>query len=251
MPGVTEPVASRPARPPFRRRRALLLLVLAALALLPLLAEGVHAMLLRLVLAAQNLAAHHPGLAALAVLVFAALSAMLAFVSSAALAPFMSHVWGTVAAFLLLWVGWLLGGVLSYGIGRYLGRPVVARLIPEHRLARYEEQVSRHTPFGLLLLLQLALPSEIPGYLLGLVRCAFPRYVLALALAELPYALATVYLGWGVVERRISLILAVGAGTLLLSLGAFYALHRRLPPSPPRPSPEAAGARSGSAGASR
>ena len=36
----------------------------------------------------------------------------------------------------------------------------------------------------MILLLQLAVPSEIPGYVLGSLRYRFPAYFLALALAE-------------------------------------------------------------------
>jgi uncharacterized membrane protein YdjX (TVP38/TMEM64 family) len=205
-----------------------LLLVLGLLLLIGLLAEDVHHAILRIAQAVQDVASDHPVWAIVMVLLFAALSAMLAFVSSAVIAPFVANTWGTPLACLLLWAGWLLGGVLSYTVGRYLGRPVIRQLASPSLLARYEERISRRTPFGMVLLFQLALPSEIPGYLLGLVRYRFARYVLSLGLAELPYAVATVFLGTGIVERRVTLVLAVGSAAALLSAWTYYALHRRL-----------------------
>lgn len=209
-------------------RRILLVLLLGALIALSMFAETVHGDILRVGDALQAVAADHPALAVLAALLFSALSAMLAFVSSAVIAPFMTSTWGTARAGLLLWAGWLLGGAVSYAVGRYLGRPVIQRLASPGLLARYEDQISHHTPFGLVLLFQLALPSEIPGYLLGMVRYRFPKYFLSLALAELPFAAATVFLGAGVMQRQVTLVLSVGFATLMLSAWTYHTLHRRL-----------------------
>ena len=49
-----------------------------------------------------------------------------------------------------------------------------------------------------------------------------------LGLAELPYAVATVYLGASVLERRIPVLLGLGAAVALFSTWAFYTLHKRL-----------------------
>jgi uncharacterized membrane protein YdjX (TVP38/TMEM64 family) len=209
-------------------RRVLLLALVAFLIAMAVFINGVHAVLLNLLGAVQSLAADHPVAAALLALLFAAASAMLVFFSTTAIAPFLVYTWGPTTAFLLLWCGWLLGGICSYAIGRFLGRPVVQRLASPRLLASYEQWISTRMAFGLVVLFQLALPSEVPGYLLGLVRYAFPRYLLALSLAELPYAVATVLLGAGVVERRLGLLLPVGAAAALLSVGAFSLLHRRL-----------------------
>jgi uncharacterized membrane protein YdjX (TVP38/TMEM64 family) len=206
----------------------LLVLLLAGLVALAMFAEGVHATFLRLAATIEVASTRHPIWAVVAALLFAALSAMLAFVSSATIAPFMATTWGTTIAALLLWAGWLVGGAVSYAIGRYLGRPVIQRLASPDLLARYEERISLQTPFGLVLLFQLALPSEIPGYLLGMMRYSLPKYLACLALCELPYALATATLGAGVMQRRVSLVVGVGVGLGALSAWTYYQLHRRL-----------------------
>ena len=99
------------------------------------------------------------------------------------------------------------------------------RLLAQHReaLRRLESRIPDNAPLWLITLLQLALPSEIPGYVLGLVRYRFFIYVLALGLAELPYTLATVYLGASFVSGRIGSILIAGALIAMLSVLAFYA----------------------------
>ena len=137
------------------------------------------------------------------------------------------YTWGEPLSLLLLWTGWALGGICSYGIGRSFGRQVVTALTSGAALA-YGDQASRNAPFGLVLLFPLGLPSEVPGYVLGLVRYDFAKYVLAAGLAELPYAVATVYLGASVLERRIPVLLGLGAAVTLFSTWAFYTLHKRL-----------------------
>ena len=142
--------------------------------------------------------------------------------------PVAVYTWGQATSILLLWFGWMLGGVFAYGIARLLGHTVVRWLTAEAGLKRLESRISRSTPFSLVLLLQLALPSEIPGYLLGLVRYPLFRYLAALALAELPYAIATVLLGASFLERRSYLLLALGLVLVAGSLFAFQRLRGRL-----------------------
>ncbi|HEY6507305.1 MAG TPA: VTT domain-containing protein, partial [Vicinamibacterales bacterium] len=175
----------------------------------------------------QAMEAAHPVWAVAAVLIFAALSAMLAFVSAAVIAPFMVATWGAPLACFLLWVGWLLGGALAYTVGRTAGRPAIVRLLSPEHLARYEEFVSSRAPFGLVLLFQLALPSEVPGYLLGLARYPFGLYFLSLSLGELPYAVGTIYLGAGVMDGRLAQAAGVGLAVALLSAWAYRTLHKK------------------------
>ncbi|MFN8646528.1 MAG: VTT domain-containing protein [Gemmatimonadales bacterium] len=227
MPSSLLPTGQR-GHHPLRSRRVLLVAVLAGLLALVLFAEQARGPMLRLAVTIQGMAAAHPLPAMVLVVLFAAASAMLAFVSTAAIAPFLAATFGAPLAGLLLWSGWLLGGVVAYTIGRTLGRPVIHRLVSPTQLARYEEFVSHRAPFGLVLLFQLALPSEIPGYLLGMVHYSFPRYLLSLAIAELPWALVTVYLGAGVMERQVGLVAGIGAVAVAASTLTYWLLHRRL-----------------------
>ena len=68
--------------------------------------------------------AHPVGGAVLFVLLSAA-SAWLAFFSSALLVPVAVYSWGRTVTIVLLWLGWMLGGVCAYGMGRVFGRPLV------------------------------------------------------------------------------------------------------------------------------
>ena len=155
----------------------------------------------------------------------AMLSAMLAFFSSALVVPVGLSAWGPFACSALLWTGWFLGGIASFAVGRFLGDTVAPGLLGSRRIASFREQLNGRTRFLHVLLLQAALPSEIPGYVLGIARYPFHRYFAALALTELPYALGTIYLGQSFLARRSVLLLALGLVAIVFS-ATFYRLFR-------------------------
>jgi len=191
-------------------------------------ADSLHAVLVSLTDRVTPLMQSRPALGAMLFILVSALSAMVAFFSSAVLVPVAVQVWGLWGTIGLLWLGWIVGGILAYSLARTAGRPLVARLVKAELLERYESRVSDHAPLGLVILFQLGLPSEIPGYLLGLARYAPQRYLLALAIAELPWAIVTVLLGTTLMERRVPVLIAVGTVAATLSGLAFVALTRRL-----------------------
>ena len=216
------------ARSPSAGQRALVVALLIALLAVVASSRQLHGWLVSFLPAAEGLIRDRPVLGVTVFVLFAALSAMLAFVSSAVIVPVGVYVWGKGISMMLLLIGWVLGGVFAYAVSRFLGRPVVRALTSVPVLERYTDRFSRTAPFGLVLLFQAAMPSEIPGYLLGLVRYDFWKYLLALTLTEIPYSAATIYLGAGFVERRIWLLVGVGAVMAVFSGTALHLLHRRL-----------------------
>lgn len=209
-------------------KRAAILLALCAILAGIASSSDLHEALLGVLAVTEDIIGQHPLAGAAAFVVLAAISAMFTFVSIAVIVPAAVFAWGPAASIGLLWLGWILGGATTYGIGKVFGRPVVRWLTAGEALRRLESRIPDDAPLWLITLLQLALPSEIPGYVLGLVRYPFSRYILALALAELPYTFATVYLGASFVEGRVGLILITGALIALLSLVTFHALRRTM-----------------------
>ena len=153
-------------------------------------------------------------------------SAMVAFFSSAVIAPVAIYAWGKAATFALLWLGWLLGGILSFCIGRFLGRSVVGMIIDEEKIAGWERELGTRARFTHILAFQAVVPSEIPGYLLGILRYRFSWYLLALAVTELPYAAATVYLGESFLEGDSLVFVLVGVAVITLGITLFRLISR-------------------------
>lgn len=207
------------------------MLVLVGMAALLVLSDTLHAALMGLLGLTERAIAVHPLAGAACFVAFAALSGALAFFSSAILVPVAVHAWGPAVAVLLLWLGWIVGGVGTYAFGRYLGRPIAGHVAPRG-LARYERVITRDAPFGLVALFQLAAPSELPGYFLGVVRYSFPRYIAVVAAGELPYAIGTVILGDSFLERRVLPFVLLGALAVALSAWTYARLRRRLVGAP-------------------
>jgi uncharacterized membrane protein YdjX (TVP38/TMEM64 family) len=194
---------------------------------------ALHDLLVRVFAAAGSYFAAYPRAGMAAFVGLAALSALLAFFSSAPLVPVGVVTWGSPTTAVLLALGWTLGGVMGYAAARWLGRAVLVRFVAVDVLAPYERRLRRDTPFGLALLFQLALPSEIPGVVLGLARYSLPKYLAILALVEGPYAVATVWLGREFVARRVWPFLLVGAVIVGVGVVAMAAFRRRLAEHPP------------------
>ncbi len=105
----------------------------------------------------------HPGWGVVAFVILAALSAMLAFFSSVVVVPVAAHQWGDVTTVVLLWVGWLLGGASAYAIGRFLGARVVRRLVSAAHVRYYEDRMTAHAPFWMILRSSWPFPRRSPG----------------------------------------------------------------------------------------
>jgi uncharacterized membrane protein YdjX (TVP38/TMEM64 family) len=212
---------------PLWRRAALLLALCIILAVVASSAQ-LHAALIQVLSSVNDVIGAHPIAGTLLFVLLAAVSAMFAFVSVAVVTPALVFAWGEPLTLLLLWTGWILGGVGTYCVGRYFGRPTVSWLSKGQGLQRFEHRIQRNAPFWTVVLLQLALPSEIPGYLLGLARYPFRTYALALGLAELPYSFATVHLGGSLLQHSGNVVLITGVAIAALSIVALYTLRHMM-----------------------
>ncbi|MFC5576877.1 TVP38/TMEM64 family protein [Lysobacter niabensis] len=209
-------------------RRALGALLLCTLAVLLLSIDELFALLQQLLVAAEPQIAAHPVGGPLLFVALSALSAMLAFFSSALLVPVAVYHWGRLATMLMLWLGWMLGGACAYALGRFLGRPMVRGLSSARIADFYLRRLPAQIDFPVALLVQLAMPSELPGYLFGTLRVSFRRYLLVLALVEAPFAAGTVLLGDSLIQREGGAMLVLVVIGACISLLAVYRLHRKL-----------------------
>lgn len=192
------------------RKRLALLLVLVVIATLVAASGPLHHAVLEMIASAEPVIQHHVVAGAIVFVALSALSAIVFFFSTAVITPVAVEAFGPLVALLLLWLGWVLGGITAYAIGRRFGRRVVSWFVDPVRLRDYERRARHLVSFRHVLLFQLAVPSEIPGYVLGLAGCRFRTFVLAMALGELPFAIGAVYLGESFLERNYLLLLAIG-----------------------------------------
>jgi uncharacterized membrane protein YdjX (TVP38/TMEM64 family) len=224
----SERVRTKTARGRIRQRRLVGLALLLLAAVVVAASSRLHGAAEAAVELVGAVIQQHPAWGVFAFVMLAALSAMLAFFSSVVVVPVAAHHWGQGTTVALLWVGWLAGGAASYAIGRFLGSRVARLLVSAGHITYYEDRLSTRAPFWMILLLQLAVPSEIPGYVLGSLRYRFLAYFLALALAELPFAIGAVVLSSGFLDRRYGVMALVGVAGLGILAWAIRRLRREL-----------------------
>lgn len=161
-------------------------------------------------------------------LLLAILSSLISPFSSVPLIPLAIAIFGNVVTFCLLIIGWMIGSIAAYFIGYSVGHHFFRTFFSFEKLERYRRRFSEHAQFVLVLLFRLAVPAEITGYTLGIVRYSFRKYVLAVFLSELPFALISVYSGWALLEKNfgyLALILSLG---LLFVTVLSYFFHKEL-----------------------
>jgi uncharacterized membrane protein YdjX (TVP38/TMEM64 family) len=220
--------------PRVRGRRLALSLGAVGLLVAAATSDPVHHAAIRALDAAEGVIHDHEvaGMALFAGL--SAASAIAFFFSSAVLVPVAVQAWGAEATFALLWGAWLAGAAVTYWLGRHPGRRLLGWLAPGSAVAAYETTISRHAGFLSIVLFQLAVPSEIPGWVLGALRYPFGKFLAAFAIAELPFAAGTVYLGEAFLRRQRAVLVGVALGGIALSAAALYFLRRRLDRRRPR-----------------
>lgn len=233
---ISSPARQRPPGPgseagtsPSTGRRALVAVVVLGALVAVATWDPLFGAFATLVAAVEPVFASHPVVGALLFVVLSAVSALLAFFSTGALVPVALGVWGPVGTGLLLWLGWTLGGIGTYTVGRWIGRPVAVRLNRAEEADRLLARIPHDAPIWLIAILQIALQSELSGLVLGMARYPFGRYLTALLLAEVVFAGLTVTAAMGLVERHTGVLVGAGAVLAVVAVGAFSLLRTRLP----------------------
>jgi uncharacterized membrane protein YdjX (TVP38/TMEM64 family) len=199
------------------RRRLVLLVVLVVAATVVTATDPVHQAMLSIVASMEPIIREHAIAGAILFVLLSALSAIAFFFSTAVITPVAVEAFGPITTLFLLWLGWILGGLAAYAIGRRFGRRVAGWFVDPLHLRDYERRARRLASLGHVLLFQLAVPSEIPGYVLGLAGCRFRTFLAAMALGELPFAIAAVYLGESFLDRNYLMFLAIGISGVAFS----------------------------------
>lgn len=139
---------------------------------------------------------------------FAFLSVLLGPLSSAPVVPFAIVLWGKVVTFFLMLIGWMLGAIVSYGVGMYAGYPLVAHVLGKRRLDDWLRRISRQATFVLALMFRLALPAET-GYVFGLIRYPFLSFLAVSLIVEIPVGLGLIFVGDAFVTQNLPLLISL------------------------------------------
>lgn len=140
----------------------------------------------------NKLVIYNEYLAVLLFILIAATAALISPFTNVPLIPVAVVIWGPLFTTILLLFGWLVGDILAYVVGRYLGYQAICYIISEEKFDNLINTIKVHTNFLRALFFRLALPAEL-GYIFGIIRYHFWKYLLITFLAELPFAIVSTY----------------------------------------------------------
>ncbi len=201
--------------------RILFLLIIAILAFFFWISSGFHEAVTQTLSFSKAYIELSPVLGVFVFLALAAISAILIFFSSILIVPIAVFAWGEFATFLLLLLGWFIGAMIAYMVGKNLGRKVVEYFVSTKKIDDYGNLISKEMGIFDVVFLKLALPSEVPSFFLGIVRYPFLKYIFVVIISELPFAIWAVYLGDAFVDdNRVLFFGTLIAGFAFLSIAA-------------------------------
>jgi len=210
------------------KRYAGIFLIIAVSALIFWYSLSLQQYFLAAVLLLENYIRERQFLGMLIFIGLAAISSMLSPFSSIPLVPVAAMLWGNIYASLLLVIGWLIGHIFTYAIGRYAGYPIAKRLIPFAKIEGYRGNFSPRSEFILVLLFRLSMPAEIPGYVLGIIRYNFGKYFLATLISEFPFGFLVVYGSEALIMRKTIIFFALVAGGIATMGAMFYLFTKKI-----------------------
>lgn len=117
--------------------------------------------------------------------------------------------------------GLMLLGVLGYGMGYRIGRPVLLRLFKdEKRLPEIESAFARNDLLLLFVCQAMPILPELSCTLAGIARTRFPRFLFGYAVGVVPFAFIVAYAGSIITLSNPSpaIYTAIGVSVILLLL---------------------------------
>lgn len=137
--------------------------------------------------------------------------------------------YGFFPALALVMFGWLLSGLICWGIGRSVARPLLDRWFGSERFERTEATIERG---GATLMLAVRLipilPFSLVSYAAGAARVPLWRFVWTTTLGYLPITALSVYFGTRLEGLSFTdpLVLGSAAALLALLLGGHWIMRR-------------------------
>ena len=168
---------------------------------------------------------------AMAPLIYIGLAALSVMLSPFSIVPFSIiaiSIWGKLLALVYVMIGSLLGASIAYVIGAQAIHRVMKFVVPADQIRRYTEVINEKSSFLLVALFFLAMPVEVPAYVLGAGRYTYWKFILAATIAYLPFELLAIYAGDAFLHRDVVVL-----GTLMVLFStlfciAVFTLHRRI-----------------------
>ena len=137
-------------------------------------------------------------------------------------------VFGSLWGIVLTWTGAMLGAIISYGLARWLGQPLVRRVVPaRHWDALQAWEADQGAEALLIARLIPVISFNLINYAAGLAGVRWPVFLWTTAIGILPLTILSVVLGHQLVDAPLWVWVVVAVGLVTLWIGS-----RRLRRSP-------------------
>ncbi len=148
-------------------------------------------------------------------------------VSIAPLIPVASAIWGWQISGLLSLIGWSVGSLIAFLIGKKYGTPLIERKPYFKKIRKFESLIPQRNKFLGIVLLRLTIPFDIISYAIGIfTQIDWKKYTLATFIGYAPMAFGLAYLGTFELKYQIVLICI---GIVIMVLFYYYFLkHQRV-----------------------
>jgi uncharacterized membrane protein YdjX (TVP38/TMEM64 family) len=149
--------------------------------------------------------------------------------SSLGMVPMIAPLIGPFTTGVACYVGWLLGAVVAFHIGRVYGQPCITKMMSQKTLNHYTRYLQKDMSFMYIIMLRMILPVDILSYMLGVfTTVSFAKYTVASAIGILWFSFAFAYLGDAFVQGDYVLIAEVGVASVAILVGAWLYIHYRI-----------------------
>ena len=149
-----------------------------------------------------------------AYVVIAIVATVAAPISAAPLIPIAANTWGVAITAVLSILGWTIGSLAAFAIGRKYGLPLAQKFISVHSLEKLHKHIPQERIFWSVVLLRIMIPVDLLSYALGIFGVlGWKKYTLATIIGISPFAFIFAYLGTLPVSYQ---LFSITAGILLI-----------------------------------
>ena len=149
-----------------------------------------------------------------AYVVIAVIATVAAPISAGPLIPIAANVWGVAVTAALSILGWTIGSLIAFAIGRRYGLPLAQKFFSVRNLESMHKHIPKEKIFWSVVLLRIMIPVDLLSYALGVFGVlGWRRYTLATIIGITPFAFIFAYLGTLPISYQ---LFSIPAGILLI-----------------------------------
>lgn len=147
--------------------------------------------------------------------------------TSLPLIPVIAPILGPFTTGTACYVGWTVGAICAFWIGRRYGQAFILRYVKRESLVRYEQCIRPDIGFILIVALRMLVPVDVVSYALAILSTiSFKKYIAATMLGILWFSYAFAYGGIALMEHNYVLLSYIGVASVVILCSAWwYARH--------------------------